>query len=238
MGELFDRFDVEPVMGKDITIGNRFPEILISEKDEVFCYLRPNFPVDNDNDEHVLHRVSRGCVVFDRYINSKFRSNHLYKKLYAGVRLPHPDNYFAVFVDGKEEDALTRKIFGLTYKELEELLDAYSKVLGINRDYYNAPKITHSIARENFCDLTEILIPKQFPYITFKDNAVGFSYVSLWGFYRHIQLITSCKTSSVFSKALMECELSEDIINTIFSINEDIVFKTKVTEICIDRNIY
>lgn len=39
MGELFNYFDAEPVHGKDITIDNNFPEIYISDLDEVFCYV-------------------------------------------------------------------------------------------------------------------------------------------------------------------------------------------------------
>ena len=38
MGCLYDRFDIEPIKGKDITIGEHFPEIFISESDEIFCY--------------------------------------------------------------------------------------------------------------------------------------------------------------------------------------------------------
>ena len=38
MGELFDRFDIEPIKGRDIIIGEHFPEVFISESDEIFCY--------------------------------------------------------------------------------------------------------------------------------------------------------------------------------------------------------
>ena len=38
MGCLYDRYDVEPIKGKDITIGEHFPQVFISESDEVFCY--------------------------------------------------------------------------------------------------------------------------------------------------------------------------------------------------------
>ena len=39
MGEIFDRFDVEPQKGADTTIGTRFPEIFVSDRDEIICYL-------------------------------------------------------------------------------------------------------------------------------------------------------------------------------------------------------
>ena len=38
MGALFDRFNVESVKGKEITIGEYFPEVFISDQDQVFCY--------------------------------------------------------------------------------------------------------------------------------------------------------------------------------------------------------
>ena len=37
MGSLYDRFNVEPIKGRDITIGEHFPQVFISESDEVFC---------------------------------------------------------------------------------------------------------------------------------------------------------------------------------------------------------
>ncbi len=39
MGDLFNSFDIEPMRGKDITIGEHFPEVLVSDTDEFFCYL-------------------------------------------------------------------------------------------------------------------------------------------------------------------------------------------------------
>ena len=36
MGELFNRYEVDAIQGKDITIGSHFPEVFVSETDEVF----------------------------------------------------------------------------------------------------------------------------------------------------------------------------------------------------------
>ena len=38
MGCLYDYYDVKPIKGKDITIGEHFPQVFISKSDEVFCY--------------------------------------------------------------------------------------------------------------------------------------------------------------------------------------------------------
>ena len=37
MGKLFDSFDIEPIKGRDITSVEHFPQVFISELDEVFC---------------------------------------------------------------------------------------------------------------------------------------------------------------------------------------------------------
>ena len=49
MGEIFDRFEVEPQKGADITIGTHFPEIFVSDRDEIICYL--GICLNEDNDE-------------------------------------------------------------------------------------------------------------------------------------------------------------------------------------------
>lgn len=36
MGDLFNIFDIGPMRGKDITIGEHFPEVLVSDTDEIF----------------------------------------------------------------------------------------------------------------------------------------------------------------------------------------------------------
>ena len=79
--------------------------------------------------------------------------------------------YFVYFYDYDDEDEdLTRKIFGLTYDELTELLDAYAKIMGTYRDFYTYPKLTRSIKNTNFCDMTELWIPKTFPYVAMIDR--------------------------------------------------------------------
>ena len=36
MRDLFNSFDIEPMRGKDIAIGEHFPEVFISDTDEIF----------------------------------------------------------------------------------------------------------------------------------------------------------------------------------------------------------
>lgn len=97
MGELFDRFDVEPKKCSDITIGTNFPEIFVSERDEIICYL--GICLNNDNNERRMrfmhpyymqgqhsndkkianqiygfYRLADGCIVLDSYVDNSFYS--------------------------------------------------------------------------------------------------------------------------------------------------------------------
>lgn len=252
MGELFERFNVEPMQGKDITIGDFFPEIFISETDEVYCYpgicladeersikasfMRPFYMKGRHSDDSSIvdeidgfYRIIEGCIVLDDYVDRKFHRKQLFKRIKSGIRFPHPDSYYAVFVDREEDEELTRAVFGLTYKELTTLLDAYAKVMDTCYAFYTYPKLTRSIANVNFCDLTECWIPERFPYVTFNENGYDFSHVSLWGMYRHMQLITNRRNNSLFSQALLNCGATEDILNRLFKIGTRINCQIKVT---------
>ena len=93
MGELFERYDVEPVKGKDITISNQFPEVFVSERDEVFCYLgiclndksrRSTFmhpyymQGEHSTDKKIakeikgFYRLADGVIILDKYVDSLF----------------------------------------------------------------------------------------------------------------------------------------------------------------------
>lgn len=124
MGELFNRYDVDAVKGKDITIGKFFPEVFVSETDEVFCYLgiclndesrrytfmHPYYMQGKHStgkkfakDIRGFYRLLEGCVILDKYVDHTFRGDKLYKKIDVGIRFPYPDTYYAVLVDRKED---------------------------------------------------------------------------------------------------------------------------------------
>ena len=252
MGELFNRFDVEVIQGKDITIGDYFPEIFVSENDEVFCYggiclsdrerrrqasfMHPYYMIGKHSEDALIsdkisafYRIAEGCIILDNYVDSHLYKERLFKKINAGVRFPQPDSYYAVFADRVEHDGLTRAVFGLTYEELTSLLEAYAKVMGTYSDYFTYPKLTRSVRNENCCDMTDAWIPEKFPYIAFSESGYEFSHVSLWAWYRHIQLLTGCKTDSTFSRALLKYGAAEDILNRVFTIGRSIYYQTKVT---------
>lgn len=252
MGELFDRFDVPAVQGREITIGNHFPEVFVSERDEVICYLgtcpqteaahrtatympirymsgKHSFDEELSGEIQGFYRMIDGGIVLDSYIDTDHHSNYKYKRINAGIRFPMPDNYYAVFVNREEDDDLTREIFGLNHNEITSLLDAYAKIMGTYHEYGSFPKLTKSIKNNNFCDITELWIPERVPYVAFCTSGYDFSHVSLWGFYRHLQLLTDSKTTSLISRVLMANGASEETLTKVFSIERDFICKEKVT---------
>ena len=253
MGHLFDRFDVEPVKGKDITIEDCDCQLFVSETDSVFYYpgmclydedrrgrisfMRPYYLREKHSTDDIVtqevkgfYRIIDGCFVLDQYVDGRYYGDRLYKKLNCGVRFACPASCdYGVFVNREEDKELTRKIFGLTYYELTDLLDAYAKMMGTNHDYFTYPKLTRSIKNTNFCDITEYWIPETFPYIAFNESMYDFSHVSLFGFYRYIQLLTGRKLNSLISQLLMREGLEEEILKKTFDIGKRSFNQTKVT---------
>lgn len=251
MGELFERYHVEPIKGADVTIGTRFPEIFVSETDEVFCYLgiclndesrkytfmHPYYMQGKHSTDKKIakeirgfYRLAEGCIIMDQYVDNGFEGTRLYKKLDVGIRLPYPDTYYAVLVDRKEDTELTRAIFGLTCDELEIILEAYAKIVGTYREYITYPKLTRSMRSMNYCDMTEVWIPEKFPYIAFAESGYEFSHISLWGFYRNVQLFTGNQLRSAISQLFLKTGASEEVLKRLFEIGRRFYFETKVSK--------
>ena len=108
MGHLFDRFDVEPVKGKDITIEDFDCQLFVSETDSVFYYpgmclydedhrgqtsfMRPYYLRGKHSTDDIVtrevkgfYRIVDGCIVLDQYVDDRYYSDRLYKKLNCGV---------------------------------------------------------------------------------------------------------------------------------------------------------
>lgn len=128
-------------------------------------------------------KVNRGCITATSFFEGPIR----YKVLteYA-VHLPAGNkNYFGVFNREKEEydSNLTRQIFGITFEDLEALLQVYGGVVdGPPIWDHSYPRITFSRTRSNSCDLTDVYIPPNFPYIALTDSQYFKGHVSLHGF--------------------------------------------------------
>ncbi len=92
---------------------------------------------------------------------------------------------------------MSRARFGLTYNELEYFIKIYAERLGMDNGYTQFPKITRSMNKDNFCDITGIWIPPKFPYIAFNNSGYVFSHVSLYRFYRHIGVMLPMNENTV-----------------------------------------
>ena len=255
MGELFDCYNAEPTKGKDITIGDRFPMVFISDRDEVFCYLGVQLYNDIDK-SHILcvsphhickkhstdtsvakkikgfYRLVGGCIILDEYVDGDYQKEHLYKKLNVSVRLATPGScYYGIWKSyAEEEEVLTRKVFGLTYDELTSLLEVYAKAMNTHYDSFAYPKLTRSVQSDHFCDISELWIPRTFPYVAFTDSGYDFSHVSLFGFYRHLQLLVGYNINAIMRHVLIKFGLSEDLLQRVLNIGKEFYYQTKVTE--------
>ena len=258
MGELFDRYPGEVLRGKDITIGREDSSFFISERDEVFCYagiclneedairrglfIHPYYmdgqhSIDKKISARIrnFYRLADGCIYLDEYVDGCFWGDGNYKRLEVGLWLPSVDTYYGVLLDHQEDAELTRAVFGLTCYELQKLLEAYAKVFGTYNDYFQYPRLTRSIRSTNYCDMSDVWVPEKFPYITFKESGQDFSHVSLWGFYRHIQLLTDRRMNSVASQALLQSGADEDLLNRVFRIGRTCWHQEKVTKALLSR---
>ena len=158
MGCLYDHYDVEPIKGKYITMGEYFPEVFVSEWDEIFCYtgmclnekpesteslfMQPYYfkgihSTDELASKEILafYRIVDGCITLDKYVDDGFYSNRLYKKINCIIKFPCVYSHYEVIANSVEDEELTRKIFGLTCHEITKLLEAYAKTMGTYSEY-------------------------------------------------------------------------------------------------------
>lgn len=243
MGKLFDQTQSEPICAKDIVISGHGPMIFISEHDDVFCYtgillnereahletLPHYFEGKHSTDKSVksktrgFFRISQGCILLDCFIDEGvYRKEEKYKISECFIRLPvGASTSYGVFKSIDEEDiGLTRAIFGLPYDELCALLKVYANIFGIYNDYVQYPRITRYQRHDNYCDFCGLWIPEQYPYITFAESGYSFSHVSLWGCYRHLQLIMSNNANSRIAKLFIDDGVDKTILDYLMGLTE------------------
>jgi len=243
MPNIFEQYDSIEQLGSEIVIPDSFPAIFVSENNEVYCYI--GIFLDEERNSEMLYmnpyymqgkhstdkkimkeirgffQITNGYIVLDNFVDNQY-SNKKYKNTNTFIRYPiAADTYYGVWKEYNDEDeALTKAVFGLTYNELYEVLDGYAEILGTKNMYGQYPRLTRSIRAVNFCDITGGLIPSQFPYITFAQSGYDFSHVSLWGFYRHLQLLMEKSISSRLGKALLEVGVPEKTLNALLCIDD------------------
>lgn len=243
MVNLFEQYDSIEQLGSKITIPDYFPAIYVSEKNTIYCYIGIFLGEDHHNHTLYMHpyymhgkhstdkrfanrikgffRVVNGYITIDKFVD-EMHVDQKYKKLDAFVRYPiAAETYYGIWKKYDDEDeGLTRAVFGLTYSELIPILEGYATVLGIKNDYIQYPRLTRSMRSENYCDITGLIIPAKLPYITFKESSYDFSHVSLWGFYRHVQLLLENSITSRFGKALLVAGVPEESIEALLCVED------------------
>lgn len=124
-------------------------------------------------------------------------------------------SYFGVIKesDRTEDVELTREIFGATLQEIEEVARAFSKIIG--RGYHEMvrlPRSTFSKTQSNDCDLTQALIPRNFPYLAFEQAQYAWSHISFYGFYRLLSFVCGGADSSPIARAMVESGVEPQIL--------------------------
>ena len=242
MGVLFEQFSSDPIKGKDVTIERKYgEEFFISERDEIYCYAgmllkddqnaidslytRPYYmngkhSTDEGVTDKILgfHRIVDGRIVLDNYVDNRWSADMMYKQLNAVIRYPSAETYYGVLVNHEEDKDLTSVVFGLTYDELSQLTECYAKALGAYSAYRQYPRVTRSVRSANRCDITNAWIPAKFPYITFAESDCDFSHISLWGFYRYIQLLMNRSIQSPFGQLLVKLGADPALLEKVLKI--------------------
>lgn len=253
MGELFNQTPTKAIKGEDITIGEKYGgEIFVSEYDELFCYsgvlkiaddrsidILNKWPInmigkhssDILNAKGIINfiRIVDGRIVLDDFVDAQWCSDKLFKKIKATVSYPSVESYYSVIVNNDEDEVLTRAVFGLTYSELSRLTECYAKALGVFNGYQQYPRVTRSIQSANRCDITGAWIPKNYPYITFAESDRDLSHISLWGFYRHIQLLMRNSAKSLFGQLLIKFGAEPELLEKVINIGRKVLGKTIIT---------
>ncbi len=98
------------------------------------------------------------------------------------------------FEERKFDVELTRRIYGMEFDALEELVVGYG--IALRHDlgpHPYLPRCTERITcslQSNGCDLTGNLIPDNFPYVTTTESMYWGGHISIAAFYSHVKLLT------------------------------------------------
>jgi len=253
---LFERYDCKPLLGAKITISDHFPVMFISEDNEVICYtgirtrdtrydtninmqpyyLKGKHSFGNKSSNEIIgfYRVTKGRIVLDEFIDNHW----LYKEKSVkqidnvGIILPKAARtYYSIWVNHEDDDDLARAVFGLTCDELHQLLKIFKKQSGNHYyDRYSYPRMTRSNST-NFCDITDMLIPEHFPYITFNESGYVFSHVSLFGFYQLLRQYAFLFLSSSLDDLLAKISFSEIAKNALNQTGSDYITPTLTRDV-------
>lgn len=181
-----------------------------------YCYSVFKGSLAHDGKYVYFVALNNGALIERRIAVSDITDEVISTEFY--VKFPYKVSpYFGVFnSDTKELDVhKTREVFGLTCEELNEILPIVSLVLfntGPLRNYMlRGLRVTSSYS-ENSCELTDVWIPSDFPYLTATEGSY-ISHLSLYGFYKLIG--TLCGPYSPFRALLQEGGVKEELLTRI-----------------------
>ena len=131
------------------------------------------------------------------------------------------DSYYGVRMSGgyEEDEAMTRELFGATCDELTTFLPAFASATDeAPCQHSKYPRITFSRTRNNDCDLTRALIPKEFPFIALDETTVFKGHVSLGGFYRLLAFLCTgwgggAHKSNMTYRSLIDCGADKEVLD-------------------------
>lgn len=210
------------------------PEIFVDLNDRVHCilgYRSKDQPRDlpyyhpsvgaRDRDGRSSYRfveLQRGTLAKSGFL----RDDQYYRPISdRWLMLPSgADSYFGVITesDRAEDVAFTRSLFGGTGAEITSVAAALAGLIG--RGYHETvrlPRVTFSKTRENRCDFSGCLIPRDFPYVAFEDSQYAWSHVSLHGFYQLLSFLCSPRSSNPMRQGMLDSGVLETLLDALIS---------------------
>lgn len=229
LAEFYKTIDASEELGENISIPEYGPALYLSDRGVMFCYMgivsREKSGAHLNGWPYYLHgksakkskqlikgfyRLQAGRILLTNFLDHELYGEAKFKRLenYI-VSLPIANSCEFGIVNRinsehlsyfEENKLMSRACFGLTYDELKQVVEIYAQRLGIFNDYGQYPRITRSMKKDNFCDITGLWIPPKFLYITFNGNGYTYSHVSLHGFYHHVNVLLSMGNNTLASK--------------------------------------
>jgi hypothetical protein len=200
----FEEVDSKVFSGKEFDYKGSDYSIYINKHNQIRHY----YGLDNLKDEHRerlsaaavprvnlkkgdwrLIRLSHGALIHTfGPLDSK--GDDLYKIIPDHVvRYPSGlNNNYGVFnrKDSSENEFLTRELFCITQAELEAFLKTFAKLFQAFDERIRYPRTTHSNRNSNTCDISQLWIPVNFPYVAAAESQYFWGHISLFGFFRFI----------------------------------------------------
>lgn len=219
------------LLGSKIDISSWYgPSIIVDLSGTIHCYvgyLGENRPLDLPYYSpcvalhHKSGRSSFGFVELRRGTlrGTSFLQDDLHYRLLDDRWLVLPqgaDASFGVFERSSHEEDVerTRELFGGTRRDIESVATVLSTIMGReHHELQRLPRVTFSKTRNNSCDISGCLIPKNFPYLAFENSQYDWSHISLHGFYRLLAFLCASRRNNPVRQSLLDSGITADVLN-------------------------